>query len=482
MLSDFDVPFGRGNPQLMSQPTGGNPLNGAPPTLTVPPTRIRYWVLLLLALVSAGSYLTRICLSTAATTIQKEFSISSERMGEILGAFFLGYLFFQIPTGWLGARFGGRLTLAWLNVGVSLCSLWGAFVAGPAMLWVSRFGLGVAQAGLVPCGSRGVLDWFPPSQRGRASSAISSSMSLGAVIASTLTAALLPVMGWRGVFIAYSTFGVAWAAVFYGVFRNRPRQHPWVNPAEIELIEAGVGPAPGADGPPQADPGLGSAEPSRLTRNVDLALAMVASRSTWMICLQAVFRAFGAAFFLTWFPAYLEKGHGVKLQDTGWLASLPLAATVLGALVGGVVIDGIQRWTGNRWLSRSGVAVAGLLVSAACSYGATLMPSPRAMVLLLSVGAFCFGAGGPASWAATMDISGKHTQLLFGLANMWGNAGAMASPKVVGEMFDRIEAAHGDWNEVLYLFVWIYLAGAVCWALLDPNRSAVEPPGAARTA
>src|SRR5262249_28657073 len=102
------------------------------------PSRVRYGVLVLLALGATGSYLTRTCLSTANTTIQREFGVSNARMGEILAAFFVGYLWFQLPTAWLGARFGARVTLAGLNVLASLCSLWSGLAAAPAALWASR--------------------------------------------------------------------------------------------------------------------------------------------------------------------------------------------------------------------------------------------------------------------------------------------------------------------------------------------------------
>ena len=100
------------------------------------------------------------------------------------------------------------------------------------------------------------------------------------------------------------------------------------------------------------------------------------------------------------------------------------------------------------------------------------------MVALLAVGNFCFGMGGPASWAATMDISGQHTQVVFGLQNMCGNAGAMLCPVVVGALFDRAEAGQSDWNTVLFVVAGVYVAGAVCWAFLHPDRSAVEPRAA----
>ena len=89
-------------------------------------------------------------------------------------------------------------------------------------------------------------------------------------------------------------------------------------------------------------------------------------------------------------------------------------------------------------------------------------------------GAFCASLAGPAAWAATIDISPKLTGVIFGIMNMAGNIGAYVCPVTVGKVMDHIEATAGDWNLVLYLFVGVNLACALCWLFLNPNRPVVE--------
>jgi MFS family permease len=95
-------------------------------------------------------------------------------------------------------------------------------------------------------------------------------------------------------------------------------------------------------------------------------------------------------------------------------------------------------------------------------------------VAILSVGSFFSGLGGPTTWAATMDISGKHTAIGFSLMNMSGNLGAIVCPIVVGYLIAYLTRTGESWDAVLYLFAANYLAAAICWLLLDPNQSAVE--------
>ena len=64
-------------------------------------SNVRWIVLGVVAFASASAYLTRHCISAANTTIQADLGLDDSDMGWIMGAFALGYLFFQIPgAGW----------------------------------------------------------------------------------------------------------------------------------------------------------------------------------------------------------------------------------------------------------------------------------------------------------------------------------------------------------------------------------------------
>lgn len=452
------------------------------------PTKVRFWILFGLACAATIAYLSRVCLATANTTIQREFGFNDVMMGQILAAFSVGYFWFQVPGGSLGNRFGCRKVLPLICVWWSLCAGWTGLAATAASFWWSRMISGIAQAGLVPVSAKGVLDWFPQRQRGVASSMMATAMSLGAVIASGLTAQLMPVLGWRGVFWLYAGIGILWSILFYIGFRNRPEEHPRVNAVELrdirgedasravdspEPVSGSGGAAPGTAGraaPAAAPPVVpGLKEPGG-----SLVTAMLSSSSMWLICIQAFFRAFGAAFFITWFPAYLEQARGVNVKAAGFLAMAPLTGTVLGNLAGGVIVDRLLTLTGSKRISRSGTSMVALAACAILILSASWIPDAGVCVALLAMGSFFGGVGSPATWACTMDISGKHTSIVFAWMNMTGNIGAMVCPLIVGYQIDWIKRTGGDWNTVLYLFVGIYVLGALCWVFLNPNRSAVS--------
>jgi MFS family permease len=416
-------------------------------------------VLVLLALAPTCAYLTRI-ISAFNTTLAAEFHISNEEVGLVTAGFALGYFVFQVPGGMLAGWFGVRLVLPLIGLIWSLFAVWGSQARSPDELFWSRVALGVAQAGLVPCCAKVAADWFPLARRGLVSALLTGGMQLGAIVATGLSARLLDAVGWRHLLLAYAVLGIVWALAFFLWFRNRPEEHPATNEAERALIREGRPPEP----EPAGAPWLGAG--SRL----QLVLAMGRSVSLWAYFAQEFFRAYSYAFFTSWFPAYLEKAYGVETAAAGEWATWPLVAFGFGTLSGGVVVDYLLARTGSRWVSRSGSAVLGLGVCAACFAGSTQVHDPKMVVALLSLGSVFWSLSGPATWAAGMDLGGRYTAVVFGLMNMVGNVGAYLCPPQVGKLFDQAQQASVGWDVILWLFAGVNAAGAAAWVFVNPRR------------
>lgn len=419
------------------------------------PTRIRYEVLVLIGLAPACAYLPRI-IAAFNTTLGSEFRISNEEVGGVIAGFALGYFVFQVPGGFLADAFGVRLVLPVMGFAWSLCAAWGGMADSADALFYSRVGMGIAQAGLVPCCAKAAADWFPLGRRGIVSAVLAASMQVGAVAATLLSAKLLALIGWRRLLIAYALFGAIWAVTFFIRFRNRPEDDGRTNEQERELINRGRGLA------------VHGAEKGDWRRT---ALAIAVNLSLWAYFAQSLFRAYGYEFFTSWFPAFLERACDQSTENAGALAAWPLVAYGVGSVLGGLVVDVLLARTGSLWLSRSGTGLLGLGVCALCFALATASHDAHFIVAVLSVGSLFAALGAPATWAAGMDLGGKHTPVIFGIMNMIGNIGSYYCPIHVGQLFDYIKISSGDWNLVLWLFVGINVAGALAWILVNPRRA-----------
>ncbi|HZG70452.1 MAG TPA: MFS transporter, partial [Chondromyces sp.] len=76
-------------------------------------TRIRWFIVFMLFLVTAVNYADRATLSIAGSAMSKELGLDSVMMGYIFSAFAWSYVAGQIPGGWLLDRFGSKKVYFW---------------------------------------------------------------------------------------------------------------------------------------------------------------------------------------------------------------------------------------------------------------------------------------------------------------------------------------------------------------------------------
>lgn len=414
----------------------------------------RYGVLFLLAVTVAHSYLTRHCLAAANTTMQTELGFNNEHFGYLYSAFSIGYLICQVPGGWLGQRWGTRLTVPLLSL------LWSAmtFVTSVAstfsVLISARFCFGLSQAGLIPNQAHVLKDWFPTESRGTASAVVVTAMSVGSVGSLWLTSWLLQYCHWRILLMGYSLFGFVWSVIFYVIFRSSPAETPWLQDTslrpEVDRQDTAASDTPAPD-----------------LAIVDMLLAM----SFWTMFAQMIFKAAGYNLLVTYFPAYLEYAYAIPQEEAGRMTSWSLLGVILGSLVGGRCVDILQRWTGNKWISRCGVAACSLALTAIVMWGSTFTANAQEMAIAMAVASFVQGIANPCSWVATIDIGGKNTAVIMGFLNMGGALSGILITPLVGRLIDTIKRTQGDWNLVIYVHAVFYLTAAVCWLLVNPERT-----------
>ncbi|WP_011301823.1 MFS transporter [Cupriavidus necator] len=143
--------------------------------------------------------------SYAAPTIKAHTGMSTEQIGVISSALYVGMVIGALAGGWLSDRVGRRPVLVWGTVMYSLGVIVTAFVPGYEMILTSRFvtGLGVQAATSVLLVY--VAEMFPRHARGRFLSLVTMGYTASAVIAAALAMFYLPTGGpntWRYLFLA----------------------------------------------------------------------------------------------------------------------------------------------------------------------------------------------------------------------------------------------------------------------------------------
>ena len=408
-------------------------------------TRIRHGVLLLVLVVTAISYLDRVCISMTAPFMQRDLHLSDAQMGFVFSAFTFAYAMLEIPAGWLADRFGPRLMLTRVVVWWSLLTAITGFTGGFVSLLVVRFLFGAGEAGVFPGLSRVFSRWLPSDWRGNAFGLAVMTALLGGALTQKLTAHLLGTLhgDWRMIFYLYALAGIVWAVVWYFWFRDEPHHHPSVNAAELAII----GTRPPAQHPPVP------------WKNI------LCSRPLLLLCGMYFSVIYGWYFFLTWMPKYLMEARGFNLKTTGWLAMLPLLCMAVGVATGGFASDALVRRIGRRWGRRIpgliGLPLAAVLTVTAIQ---TVDAKTSAYLFALAAGLATFGVA--PGWAACLDIGGQHAGVVTGAMNTFGNLGGTAMPLLMGYCLKW----WGSWNVTLMSVAFFYLMAAVGWLFIDADE------------
>src|SRR6266700_2282309 len=143
---------------------------------------------------------------TAALT--KEWSLSYGHGGAILLASGLGAVPGAFIWGWLGDRIGRRTVFLWSAVTISLATGVMVFTPGPSALipgWLFlvffRVFVGVGNAGIFTIDLPLVQEFIPAYKRGWVSALVTTLLPGGGMLAGLVASWLLPLIGWRYLFL-----------------------------------------------------------------------------------------------------------------------------------------------------------------------------------------------------------------------------------------------------------------------------------------
>ncbi|PYK62492.1 MAG: MFS transporter, partial [Verrucomicrobia bacterium] len=127
----------------------------------------------------------------AGLQMNTDLGFSSTVFGFGSGIFFLGYCLFEIPSNIILERVGARLWISRIMVTWGLISASLMFVRTPAVFYLLRFLLGIAEAGFFPGVIYYLSLWYPTAHRARAIAAFMTAVPVTGLIGGPLSGALL---------------------------------------------------------------------------------------------------------------------------------------------------------------------------------------------------------------------------------------------------------------------------------------------------
>lgn len=416
------------------------------------PVRWRFFSVIFI--LSFLSYLLRQHFPVAGEFMMQELVISELQMGWIYGAFFWGYLVFQIPGGILGKRFGPRLTLLvagtiWILTCLLFALLPGRLetsIAGTVALLIAiRVAMGAAHAPIYPVQAASVERWFPVGQWALPNAVSSTGLSLGAALAAPIFTVVILQWGWRASFLVFVPIGFLFFSVWWWYARNSPREHPSMGADELATIEANR---------------------TNLTQDAGYGAwrQLLGHRETLLLALAYFTHNFVFYSFATWFFHYLVNVLGFSIIESGMLAAAPWLLGAVAATMGGWVCDTLCGRLGPNLGCRI-PAMTGLVGTGVFLYLGLYSPSPYVAVALLSL-CYAFTQFAEGSfWSAQIHLAGPYAAPACGLMNTGGSVSGI----IVGPLMPFLALKIG-WVAALSTGTLVAFLGAVLWLFIRVDR------------
>lgn len=433
-------------------------------------SRVRYFIVAMLFLVTALNYGDRATLSMVGTPMSKELGLDSIHMGYVFSAFSWAYVIGQIPGGWLLDKFGSKRVYFYSILIWSTFTFVQGFVSemGHSTLIVSslfllRFLVGLAESPAFPGNSRIVAAWFPAQERGTAVAIYNSAQYFATVIFAPLMGWLIHVINWQSVFFVMGGLGIIAAFVWrYTIFP--PATHPSINKAELDYLAEG-GALINMDTPESHKADQAKQISSWSAIKQLLSSKLMIGIFIGQYCINAL-----TYFFITWFPVYLIQARHMSILKAGFVASIPAVCGFLGGVLGGIISDGMLRKGYSLTWARKTPIVLGMLMSMimmVCNY----VDAEWAVILFMSLAFFGKGIGA-LGWAVLSDTAPRQISgLSGGLFNMFGNLSGIVTPIAIGYI---IKESGGSFNGAL-LYVCIHgLLAAISFLVLVDKVKRIE--------
>ncbi|QKR98401.1 MFS transporter [Sphingomonas sp. CL5.1] len=283
-----------------------------------------------LALINAISYLDRQVMSILLSPIQADRGFSDTELGVLIGpAFMLLFVLAGMPMGRIADRHHRGLLLAAGIFIWSACTLATAFAPTFWTMAAARAGVGLGEACVVPAAYSLISDYFAPDRRARAIAWVTIGIPVGAGLAlfggGLLLKAFAPLAGrpflgigptepWAMVLLVFALAGFVVAALALTIID--PRKAPSITTTALD--------------PAGSFPAFLRAHPLGLI----------------LVLLPYILLTFVQVAMIAWVPTLLTRRHGLSPADAATLyGALTFVVPVVATLCGGWIADRLLRFS-----------------------------------------------------------------------------------------------------------------------------------------
>lgn len=339
--------------------------------------------------------------------------MTNEAYARVTTAFLISYSVMFLVGGWLCDLLGTRLGLGLSVLFWSLASGVHGLVRGPLELGMARFLLGAGEGACFPGVTKAVAEWFPKSQRARATGIAIGGVSLGAVVAPPLVIGLVTSFGWREVFLLTFLMGGLWTIVWFAFYGKVGKRESSAEPTPSEY------------------------DKSEKSEHVSLWRVLM-RRDTVGMALARFLVDPVFYLYMFWIPQYLSTERGLSLTAIGSLTWIPFFALGVSNIAGGACSDRLVSRGTSAITARKAIMGAAAFVTMASglvAFSPNVTIAITLMAILMLAHGFwitnyitLIGDRFPAGQVATV----------VGITGMAGTIGGIFASPVIGWVADHL--------------------------------------------
>lgn len=392
------------------------------------------------------SFLDRINVSFAALEMNSDLGISQAAFGFGAGLFFIGYFIFEVPSNIILHKVGSRIWIARIAVTWGAISASTAFVQNETQLFIVRFLLGFAEAGLLPGIILYLTYWYPSRYRARIVALLYLAVPLSSVLGGPLSTAIMQyfdgtffgLAGWRAMFLIEGLPTVACGVITFFYLTNRPSEAKWLTSDQKAWV---------------ADNLDGADEHSTSIRDAFRAMKDIRVVCTSFVLFSIFYGFYGVFFFFPQMIKELSARWGVEfsLVQIGLVTAIPFA-------IGTIVMLLVSRRS-DRSEDRVKFTAVPMFVAAA-GVSVSVLGGSSPYIMLLGIAILLAGvlSATASAWALPPSfLSGMALAAGIALMNSFANLSGFIGPYVAGYLRDTT----GSFDAALWIAAGVLTTAAV---------------------
>jgi ACS family hexuronate transporter-like MFS transporter len=377
-------------------------------------TGFRWLICGLLLLGTTKNYMDRNVLGVLNATLQHDLGWNEIDYSNLVMAFQVAYAVGMLVAGRFIDRLGTRVGYAIAMIFWSLASMGTALGTSLSSFAAFRLALGFGEAAVFPASIKAVAEWFPRKERALATGIFNAGTNIGAILTPLVVPWLLKYWGWRGAFAGVGALGFVWLALWLAIYR-RPQEHPRVSKEELAYICSD------------------SAEPVQQVKWASL----FPLRQTWAFSLGKFLIDPVWWFYLFWLPAFLQKKHGLSLQQIFFPIMVVYLISDAGSVIGGWISSSlIKRGKSVNFARKTALSMCAICVVPVIA--TPYMANMWVCVLLIGLAAAAHQGFSANLYTLTSDMfPPRAIGSVVGIGGMCGALGGLVIAWLVGHVLQR---------------------------------------------